>query len=50
MIAMTLWAITLLILKFKISIVGGIAFMLFVLAILLVIEAIASLRRGSEDC
>ena len=45
MIAMTLWALTLLILKFKISIVGGIAFMLFILAILLVIEAIASLRQ-----
>lgn len=45
MIAMTLWALLLLILKFKISVVGGIAFMLFILAILLVIEAIASLRR-----
>ena len=45
MIAMTFWALLLLILKFKISSIGGIAFMLFVLAILLVIEAIASLRQ-----
>ena len=47
MIVMTIWALALLLLEFRLSIIGFIAMALLVLAVLLIVEAIRALKKLS---
>jgi carbon starvation protein len=45
MLVMTLWALVRLVLQYRLSVIGGIAVALFVLAVLVVVEAVRALGR-----